>query len=391
VLNQSWTPGFGGGGLPEEAYTWHLSVVNGGHPRAELSELDMVAGYRAQGVYRNVSWQSHDMGATQWVVYSSDGKPEASFHFGPGYGIPIAGDFNGDGIAEIAVFYNGIWYVDLNGDGVWDDDDLWAEMGSSVDQPVVGDWDGDGKTDIGVFGPAWKGDNLALQNEPGLPTDLNQKVSIRPKNLPPNPDEAPTTPRAMKQSARGKVRLDVIDHVFRYGSESDRAVVGDWNGDGSRKIGVYRNGTWYIDYNGNGHWDAGDIEAKTNAKSGDRPIVGDFTGEGVDRIGLYTPSTGRVIVDSNGNFQLDDNDLVFYLEGIDDVDVYPVVGDFNGDGLDQIALVKHVEKIPLHTRVAPNTPLQLRPSPSAVEAPTGPSITHEFVPGQSPNLDRYGP
>jgi len=229
-----------------------------------------------------------------------------------------------------------------------------------------------------VFGPEWAGDKLALRNEPGLPTDLNRTVSVRPKNVPPNPQDAPNETRAMKHSSRGRVRLDVIDHVFRYGSEADRAVVGDWNGDGSKKIGVYRNGTWYIDYNGNGKWDAGDIEAKTNAQPDDIPIVGDFTGEGIDRIGFYTPSTGRVTVDTNGNFQLDSSDLVFYLEGYD-VDAYPVVGDFNGDGIDQIALVKHVEKIPMQTRVIPNMPTT---RPTSVKATNSPPISSELIPGE---------
>ncbi|MCL2623880.1 MAG: SpaA isopeptide-forming pilin-related protein, partial [Planctomycetaceae bacterium] len=377
ILYQSWTSGIGGGGMPD-TYTWHLSVINGGYPRSVLSDYDVASGYRAQGVYMNVAWQSYDMGLTQWIIYNSEGRPEASYNFGPGFGTPVAGDFNGDGISEMAIFFNGYWFIDLNGNGIWDEDDLWAKMGSDTDQPVVGDWDGDGKADIGVFGPEWAGDKNALRSEPGLPTDLNRKVAVRPKNVPPNPQDAPTEVRAMKQSTRGRVRLDVIDHVFRYGSETDRAVVGDWNGDGSKKIGVYRNGTWHIDYNGNGQWDAGDIEAKTNAQPGDIPIVGDFTGEGVDRIGLYTPSTGRVIVDTNGNFQFDSNDLVFYLEGFDEVS-YPVVGDFNGDGIDQIALVKHVEKIPLHTRVTPNAPM---PRPSSVEATGAPSISSEFVPGE---------
>jgi hypothetical protein len=94
-----------------------------------------------------------------------------------------------------------------------------------------------------------------------------------------------------------------------------------------------------------------------------------------------------VIVDTNGNFQFDSNDLVFYLEGFDDVDTAPVVGDFNGDGIDQIALVKHVEKIPLHTRVTPNMPTY---RPSAVEATGAPSISTEFVPGEHRSVDQFG-
>ena len=34
-------------------------------------------------------------------------------------------------------------------------------------------------------------------------------------------------------------------------------IVGDWNGNGTTKIGVYKDGILYLDYNGNGVWDSG--------------------------------------------------------------------------------------------------------------------------------------
>ncbi|MDR1494398.1 MAG: carboxypeptidase regulatory-like domain-containing protein [Planctomycetaceae bacterium] len=392
VFGAMLSPGIGGAGVPT-GYSWHLSVINAGYPRSILTDQDVAYSYRAQGVYTNVAWEASDMGRTEWIIYHSDGRVAGkSYRFGPGSGIPVAGDFNGDGVSEIAIYNAGFWYVDVNGNGVWDANDLWAKMGSASDQPVVGDWDGDGKTDIGVFGPEWSGDTNALAKEPGLPTDLNQKIGLRPKNVPPNPEDAPAAARAMKHTTRGRMRLDVIDHVFRYGAESDKAVTGNFSGDGTTQIGVYRNGTWYIDYNGNGYWDSGDVEAKTDAQAGDVPIVGDFTGEGIDRIGLYTPSNGRVIIDSNGDFKLDENDRIFYLEGVDDVEAYPVVGDFTGDGIDQLALVKHLDRIPMQTRVVTppagitspaltNNHDRFESVPLSIEAPTSPALSSEFQPG----------
>jgi hypothetical protein len=32
-------------------------------------------------------------------------------------------------------------------------------------------------------------------------------------------------------------------------------VTGDWTGTGTTRIGVYANGVWYHDLNGNGAWD----------------------------------------------------------------------------------------------------------------------------------------
>ena len=43
----------------------------------------------------------------------------------------------------------------------------------------------------------------------------------------------------------------------------DIPVVGNWNGsaDGKSKIGVFRNGTWYLDYPGTGSWVGCDASA----------------------------------------------------------------------------------------------------------------------------------
>ena len=90
---------------------------------------------------------------------------------------PVTGDFNGDGKTEIGIYYKGEWFLDLNGNGEWDGDDLWAKLGTEADRPVTGDWDGDGKDDIGIFGPAWPGDPRHLEHEPGLPDPDNQPTS----------------------------------------------------------------------------------------------------------------------------------------------------------------------------------------------------------------------
>ena len=51
-------------------------------------------------------------------------------------------------------FLDGEWFIDINGNGRWDEEDIWLKLGTKGDQPVVGDWDGDGKDDIGIFGPS---------------------------------------------------------------------------------------------------------------------------------------------------------------------------------------------------------------------------------------------
>ena len=45
------------------------------------------------------------------------------------------------------------------------------------------------------------------------------------------------------------------DVGFGWGLPGDLPVAGDWNGDGNDEVGVFRNGAWFLDYNGNRYWD----------------------------------------------------------------------------------------------------------------------------------------
>lgn len=53
-------------------------------------------------------------------------------------------------------------------------------------------------------------------------------------------------------------------------------MVGDWNGDGTVQIGVFRNGTWYLDADGNGAWEGGADSILSFGMTGDSPVVGNW-------------------------------------------------------------------------------------------------------------------
>ncbi len=225
------------------------------------------------------------MDEAQWTLVRDYEEPGATPIFGAADSIPITGDFNGDGHAEIGVFLDGDWFVDLNGNGQWDEGDLWAQLGTDGDKPVVGDWDGDGKDDIGIFGPAWAGDPRAITREPGLPHSLNRRNSIA-KNVPPKPEDASLGKRMVKVTSQGALRADLIDHVFNYGVAGDRAVAGDWAGNGVDCIAVYRDGVWHLDLDGDGRFTDVDRRADFGAKD-DLPVVGDWNGDGITNVGVY--------------------------------------------------------------------------------------------------------
>ncbi len=323
------------GGLASQ-HSWHLSVINSGEPRGD----DLIAQSR-QGVWTNVSfsdsfhWSRDDMHQAHWsLATQGESGYQLERHaaqFGMTDGFPLAGDWDGDGKDELGIFWNGYWFIDVNGDRTWDRNDLVAKLGSATDQAVVGDWDGDGKDDIGIFGPQWPRDDEAISHDPGLPDPANV-ARFEAKNLPPTIEAATDGARIMRLTSTGPARADLIDHVFRYGNNADLAVAGDWNGSGIRNVGVFRDGQWWLDANGNGRLDPTDLQVHFG-QTGDLPVVGDFNGDGVDEIAVFRQGTW--IVDTNGNHQQDATDKVFQLGGSEDL---PVVGDWNGDGIDEPAL-----------------------------------------------------
>ena len=130
--------------------------------------------------------------------------------------------------------------------------------------------------------------------------------------MPPTPEDATSGGRVMKRTAHGKPRTDLIDHVFHYGTPGDVPVAGDWNGDGIKHIGVFRDGHWNLDLDGDGRFTDADASFDFG-QAGDIPVVGDFNGDGIDEIGVYRD--GNWIIDTNDNHQIDAHDKVFELGG----------------------------------------------------------------------------
>jgi serine-aspartate repeat-containing protein C/D/E len=333
----------GGGGGGE--YSWHLSVINAGTPRGSLAGRKLTQAQLAQAarVLDLANWTIVGQGPSQWsyVSQGSNNKWQTVKRqaFDVEGAIPLAGDFNGDGQDELALFLEGEWLIDVNGNGRWDDRDMWAKLGDKNDLPVIGDWDADGKDDIGIFGPEWDGDDLALDYEPGLP-DPENRVVAKPKNVPPNPSQAPEHERMLQRSSNGPARADVIDHIFRFGARDDQPIAGDFNGDGVSSIGIFSSGKWRLDTNGDGRWTEGIDKSFDFGQAGDIAVVGDFDGDGIDEVAIIRGN--QLIVDSNRNEKLDATDRVFELEA--DADEV-VVGDFDGDGKDEPAAIQRGRRV----------------------------------------------
>jgi hypothetical protein len=218
------------------------------------------------GVFYNGYWYLDYDGNGVW----DGGVNDKAYVFGwadPNV-IPVVGDWNGDGRAKIGVYYNGFWYLDYNGNGVWD--------GSSVDKsynfgwpaagvtPLVGDWSGTGTAKIGVY---YNGFWYLDYDGNGVWNPANDKA-----------------------------------YNFGWQATGVTPVIGDWNGNRQAKIGIYYNGYWYLDYDGNGIWDGGVNDKAYVLGWPDpavTPILGDWSGTGTTKIGVFY--NGYWYLDYNGN------------------------------------------------------------------------------------------
>jgi hypothetical protein len=171
---------------------------------------------------------------------------------------------------RIGVYRGGAWYLDADGSGVWGGcsvDECVAFGGDPTDVPLFGDWTGNGASKVGVF----------RSSEGTFYLDYN---------------------------GNGVWDGCSTDRCFPIGLNGDVPLVGDWNASGTAKVGTFRpsDGTFYLDYNGNGQWDGcGTDRCLPIGLNGDVPLVGDWNATGASKVGVFRPCEGRFYFDYNGS------------------------------------------------------------------------------------------
>ncbi len=193
-----------------------------------------------------------------WLLDTNhDGISDQSVKFGEKADQPLAGDFDGDGVAELAVVRN-----NLEGDFELhirfqrDAGELVSvrQLGISTGQIVVGDYDGDGKCDV-----AWG----SRSSETGL---LSWQIDTN-----------------------GDAQWD---EIVSYGFLADIPVLGDWNGDGKADVGTVRRSqgvnAWFL----YGIGPQGYYREVHYGLAADLPIAADWNGDGRTDIGVYRTTQG---------------------------------------------------------------------------------------------------
>ena len=105
-------------------------------------------------------------------------------------------------------------------------------------------------------------------------------------------------------------------------------------------IGAYRPSgkRFYLDVDGNFIWNPPvDVSAAFGAV-GDKPIIGDWNGDGVDDIGVYRPSGRRFYLDLDGDDAW--NPAIDVSVAFGAIGDEPIIGDWNGDGADDIGVYR---------------------------------------------------
>jgi len=222
-------------------------------------------------------------------------------HFSPAGVTGVAGDWAGSGAANVGDFKDGVWHLDLNGNGVVDPGETFT-FGQAGDKPVVGDWTGDGKAKLGVFRDS--GDGFG-------------------------------TGEFILDANNDKV-IDQGDLIFKFGLVTDRIVVGDWTGDHVAKVGVFRDATAFgapgaavfsLDTNNNHAFDAGADAVFVFGLITDGLVIGDWSGDGVAKVGVYRDGSAGYNAPGTALFSLDANGNRSYDPGVDNVFLYGLTTD----------------------------------------------------------------
>jgi lipoprotein-anchoring transpeptidase ErfK/SrfK len=187
----------------------------------------------------------------EWFLRDPGSGDTTSFYYGNPRDVPFVGDWDCDGDETPGLYRQGDGYVYLRNSNTQGNADLKFFFGNPGDVPIAGDWNGDGCDTVSIYRPSQ-----------GRFYIINHLGS-------------------------GDAGLGAADLSYTFGNPGDKPFAGDFDGDGTDTVGVYRSGSVYLS---NVHAAGGASAAF--AFGGDSILASSWTG-GADTVGSYLSAAGK--------------------------------------------------------------------------------------------------
>ncbi|TAK66298.1 MAG: hypothetical protein EPO22_03930 [Dehalococcoidia bacterium] len=190
----------------------------------------------------------------------------------PGPNPAIGGDYNGDGITDIAVWRpsTGQWFIN------WGQP---AQLGQAGDVPVPADYNGDGITDIAVWRPSTGQWFSTIWSQP---IQLGQLGDVP---VPGYWNDDAVIDIGVWRPSTGQWFTAVWSQPVQYGQLGDIPVPGDYDGDRITEVAVWRPSTaqWFVNW----------AQPVQFGQAGDIPVPADYNGDESTDIAVWRPDTGQ--------------------------------------------------------------------------------------------------
>jgi uncharacterized delta-60 repeat protein len=199
---------------------------------------------------------------------------------------------------------------------------------------AISDFNGDGQSDPAVFQSDGTWQKLNTTN--GAVTSRQWGVSTD-KIVPGDYDGDNSTDIAVFRESEGNWYILNSSNgtavIQNWGTSGDRPVPGDYDGDGKTDVAVFRpsEGNWYIRNSSNGA-----VKVQGWGAATDKLVPGDYDGDGKTDVAVFRPSEGNWYIINSATSTVT-------LRNWGASDDQPVAGDYDGDGKTDLAVYRPAE------------------------------------------------